>query len=80
MTAQTFEVELDHGTIRSVNGRELPTRGRALLTIVGAGPTTLELADDLDKFKKLSTEEAESFLKDLQDIRANQPPLKSAWD
>jgi hypothetical protein len=80
MNAQTFEVELDHGKVRAVDGGELPSNGRALLTLLENGPTCAELADELDARKKMSTEEAASFIRDLHDMRAKLPPLKSKWD
>lgn len=80
MNAQTFEVELDHGKVRPINGGELPAHGRAILTMLGQPMTAGEIAKDLRAFKKLSTEEAADFIKDLNEIRASVPPPKSAWD
>lgn len=80
MTAQTFEVELDHGKVRPVNGGELPVRGRAILTMVQKAKTGAEVIEDLKSMPTLSTEEAESFRRDLHEMRAKLPPLKSPWD
>jgi hypothetical protein len=42
--------------------------------------TCAELAERWPKLEKLSPDEANAFADDLEDARANLPPLRTAWD
>ena len=51
-----------------------------LIPLPGPAATCLELAERWEKLDKLPAEEAEAFAKDLEQARANLPPVKSPWD
>lgn len=84
MIYQTYEVELDHGSITSIGGEVLPEKARALLTILttpgSPALTSAELAERWTSMDRLPPEEAAAFADDIEAARRNLPPLKSAWD
>jgi hypothetical protein len=85
MSYKTVEVELDNGHVRPCGLESLPKNGRALLTLLDSGaslaaPTCGELAGRWEKLDRLPADEANAFADDVEQARANLPPLKPAWD
>ena len=85
MSYKTVEVELENGRVRPCGSETLPANTRALLTFVDAtipqpARTCEELAERWSKLDKLPPDESNAFADDVENARANLPPLKSAWD
>jgi len=82
---KTLEVELENGRVHPRGAETLPPSGHALLTLLDSGAqsparTCGELADSWGKLEKLPLDEATAFAEDIEQSRANLPPLKPAWD
>ena len=85
MSYQTLEVELENGRVHPSGAETLPPKARALLTLLDSNvPATArtcgELAGNWSGFSRLPADEASAFADDLEQARANLPPLKPAWD
>lgn len=85
MSYKTLEVELKDGRVLPCGPEALPANGRGLLTLLDSGivvaaPTCGELAERWDKLEGLSAEEGMAFADDIENARANLPPLKPAWN
>ena len=85
MSYKTLEVELEDGRVRPRGSETLPAKAHGLLTLLdSSGPpaalTCGELADRWAGVEKLPLEEAHAFADDVEQARANLPPLKPSWD
>ena len=84
MSYKTLEVELVNGRVLPCGAEALPANGRGLLTLLNSGiaPITTcgELSGRWSQLEKLPADEASAFADDIEQSRANLPPLKSTWD
>jgi hypothetical protein len=84
MSYRTLEVELENGHIRTAGTEELPSRARALLTVLEEPPgitrTCLSLAEWWSKRDRLPPDEATALADDIEKARQDLPVPKSAWD
>ena len=84
MRYKTVEVELENGHVRPSGAEKLPAKAHALLTLLDeiTQPTALtchELAERWVTMEKLPPDEAAALAHDIEESRANLPPLKPAW-
>jgi hypothetical protein len=85
MSFRTLEVELENGRVHPAGAETLPTKARALLTLLDSNiPSPAQNCGELAKrwngLEKLPANEANDFADDIEQARANLPPLRSAWD
>lgn len=85
MSYRTLEVELENGRVYPCGTELLPASGRALLTLLDSGSSAAvstcgELAERWNKIDRLSTDEGNAFANDVEEARANLPPLSTKWD
>jgi hypothetical protein len=85
MTYRTVEVDLENGRVQSRTAESLPTRSRALLTLLDSITTSTaltcdELAKRWPQLEKLPVEEAFDFADDIETAHAKMLPPKRAWD
>lgn len=85
MSYRTVEVDLENGRVQPRTAESLPTRSRALLTLLDSSAPSIastceELAKRWPQLEKLSAEEAFEFAGDIETARAKILSPKRAWD
>ena len=79
MSYRTVEVDLENGRVRPRTAESLPTRSRALLTLLDSSAPSIastceELANRWPQLAKLPMEEALDFADDIETARAKVMP------
>ena len=85
MSYRTLEVELEDGRVHPRGSETLPAKAHGLLTLLDSSGSSValtcgELADRWAGLEKLPFEEAHAFADDLDQARADLPPLRPPWD